>query len=118
MSRNPSKVPIYDVYLRIRNVNDDQTGPVQMDVGNIPPTIKEMNFRLSFGYYQIDIRNRYNNRKLTEMLKFMPFHGEIGQSYRVTDFSGNELIKNTQPDDFPGVYPTEYARAPLPPPVK
>jgi hypothetical protein len=52
------------------------------------------------------------------MLKFMPFHGEIGQSYRVTDFYGNELVKYTHPDDFPGTYPTEEARAPLPPPVK
>jgi MFS family permease len=49
MSWNPSRVPIYDVYLRIRNADDVQSNPVQIEVGNIPPTIKEMNFRLPFG---------------------------------------------------------------------
>jgi hypothetical protein len=103
---NLSKDPIYGVYLRIRSHVDepayDTKDPEQIEVGDIPLGVKEMKFRLPFGYYQIDIRTRYN--KYTEMLKLMPFNGQIGQSYSVTDFHGDTIAKATNPDDFPGTY--------------
>jgi hypothetical protein len=104
---NRSKYPIFDVFLRIRSHVDepayDTKEPEQIEVGTIPPGVKEMKFRLPFGYYQIDIRTRYN--KYTEMLKLMPFNGQIGQSYSVTDGGrGYMIAKATHPDGFPGTY--------------
>ena len=80
MAFNRSANPIYDVYLRIRSHVDDPAyntkEPQQIDVGNIPAHgVKESYFRLPFGYYQIDIRTRYN--MYTEMLKIMPFNGKL-----------------------------------------
>jgi len=108
MAFNRSASPIYDVYLRIRSHVDDPAydtkEPQQIEVGNIPARgVKESNFRLRFGYYQIDIRTMYN--KYTEMLKIMPFNWQIGQSYIVTDLlHGNVITKYNEPPDFPGTY--------------
>ena len=92
----------------------EPTLPTPREVGTIPPGIKQMDFRLPFGYYQIDIRSRYNNKKYIEMLKVMPFRGQVGQSYSVSEVGKPIIQKYTSPDDFPGTYPTEGAGAPLP----
>jgi len=109
MAFNRSANPIYDVYLRIRSHVDDPAyntqKPQQIEVGNIPAhSVKESNIRrLPFGYYQIDIRTRYN--KYTEIIKIMPFNGKIGQSYIVTGMPfGNVITKYNEPPDFPGTY--------------
>jgi hypothetical protein len=105
MSFNISKYPIFDVYLRIRSHVDSHDPkyilqePMQTELGTIPSGVKETNLRLPFGYYQIDIHTRYE--KYTEMLKFMPFNGQIGVSYRVTDFHGGHVIvQETYPKGF------------------
>jgi hypothetical protein len=102
---NISGYPIFDVYLRIRRHVDDPKydlqEPQQIEVGNIPAGVKETNLRLPFGYYQIDIRTRYD--KYTEVLRFMPFNGQIGLSYKVTDFHGHVISQNTFPKEFAGV---------------
>jgi hypothetical protein len=112
---NPSTLPVYDVYLYMRNAESvEPTLPTPREVGTIPPGIKQMDFRLPFGYYQIDIRSRYNNKKYIEMLKVMPFRGQVGQSYSVSEVGKPIIQKYTSPDDFPGTYPTESTRTPMP----
>jgi hypothetical protein len=114
MAFNRSKSPIYDVYLLIRSHVDDPAyatkEPQQIEIGNIPAhSVKETNFRLPFGYYQIDIRTR--NNKYTEMLKIMPFNGKIGQSYIVRGMPfGNVITKYNEPPDFPGTYEKNSGR--------
>jgi hypothetical protein len=107
---NTSKYPIFDVYVIIRSHVDVINPkyilqePMHIEVGNLPAgSVKETNFRLPFGYYQIDIRTRYE--KYTEVLKFMPFNGQIGVSYRVTDVhnGGHVIVQETYPNGFPGL---------------
>ena len=107
-SFNVSKYPIFDVYVSIRSHVDSSDPkyilqePTQTELGTIPSGVKETNLRLPFGYYQIDICTLYE--KYTEMLKFMPFNGQIGVSYRVTDFhDGHVIVQETYPKGFPGV---------------
>jgi hypothetical protein len=113
---NPSNLAVYDVYLYIRNAESEEPAPPgAREIGTIPPGVKQINLRLPFGYYQIDIRSRYNVHKYIEMLKVMPFRGQIGQSYSVSEVGKGFLQKYTSPNDFPGTYPTESARTQMPP---
>jgi len=115
-SINGNEDPIYDVYLIIRSHVDApldtpehqaealhyMMNPERIEIGTLPPGAKQTNVFLEPGYYQIDIRTRYN--KLTQMLRFGPFASGFGQSYIVSDFKGNIFSKNTSPDGYQKVY--------------
>jgi hypothetical protein len=116
MSINGNEDPIYDVYLIITSHVDASldtpkhqaealhymTNPERIEIGTLPPGAKQTNVFLEPGYYQIDIRTRYN--KLTQFLRFGPFKSGFGQSYIVSDLKGNISAKNTSPDGYPKVY--------------
>jgi hypothetical protein len=77
MAFNRSKSPIYDVYLLIRSHVDDPAyatkEPQQIEIGSIPAhSVKETNFRLPFGYYEIDIRTRNNKYYRKWLLPLAP----------------------------------------------
>jgi hypothetical protein len=113
MSLNRSDLPVYDVYLNIRSHVDLPfdtpahqaeamhyiLNPDRVELGTVPPGAKQTNVFLAPGYYQIDIRTRY--AKYTEMLKFGPFGGTMGQSYIISDYTGETFEKQTSPDGFP-----------------
>jgi hypothetical protein len=116
MSVNHNCLPVYDVYMRIRgNVDAPFDSPEdmrklleymsevkQIELGTIPYGVKMFDIFLEPGHYQIDIRTRYG--KYTEMLKFSPFNGDIGQSRIVRDLQGNMLDQLTLPDGYTPIY--------------
>jgi hypothetical protein len=61
VSLNKGHLPIYDVYIIISNVDLPVDTPRRsIELGTIPSGVKEMNFHLPFGYYQIDIRTSFS----------------------------------------------------------
>ncbi len=113
---NKGDLPVYDVYIIIRSHVDHPMdtpdniakamhyiqNPETFEIGTVPSGVKQTSVFLEHGYYQIDIRTRY--RKLTQMLRFGPFEGGLGQSYIVSDMKGSVFEKMTSPPGFPGTY--------------